>query len=183
MLLICLVCVLTFKFLINKVKDSHLDNSFTELLFRGCRLIWRFGQSQSGLEVWKWYHQMNEGGVQKSAADVHQMFKCSKIICGEFGLHQTTVRQIVYKWKKFKSTVPQTRRVSNKDQNKSSPRGHSNGEHGTTTLLSNKNIPAHLQLDRDIRTNQKTPWKMVYGQMGPIRRTEFKTNVLIQMGL
>ncbi len=35
----------------------------------------------------------------------HQARKGYKTISKEFGLHKSTVRQIVYKWRKFKTTV------------------------------------------------------------------------------
>ncbi len=35
----------------------------------------------------------------------HQAGKGHKTMSKEFGLHKSTVRQIVYKWRKFKTTV------------------------------------------------------------------------------
>ena len=43
--------------------------------------------------------------LRKSVVDAHQAGKGYKTISKEFGLHQSTVRQIVYKWRKFKTIV------------------------------------------------------------------------------
>ena len=43
--------------------------------------------------------------LRKRVVVVHQARKGFKAISKEFGLHQSTVRQIVYKWRKFKTTV------------------------------------------------------------------------------
>ncbi len=40
----------------------------------------------------------------------HQARKGYKTISKEFGLHKSTVRQTVYKWRKFKTTVTFPRR-------------------------------------------------------------------------
>ncbi|MBN3278438.1 KPRB protein, partial [Polyodon spathula] len=43
--------------------------------------------------------------LRKTVIDAHQSRKGYKTICKDLGLHQSTVRQIVYKWRKFKTTV------------------------------------------------------------------------------
>lgn len=43
--------------------------------------------------------------LRKRIVDAHEAGKGYKIISKEFGLHRSTVRQIVYKWRIFKTTV------------------------------------------------------------------------------
>ncbi len=54
---------------------------------------------------------------EKRVDVAHQARKGYKTISKEFGLHKSTVRQIVYKWRKFKTTVTFPRSV---DQQRSS---------------------------------------------------------------
>ncbi len=43
--------------------------------------------------------------LEKIIDVAHQARKGYKTISKEFGLHKSTVRQIVYKWRKFKTTA------------------------------------------------------------------------------
>ena len=43
--------------------------------------------------------------LRKQVVDAHQAGKGYKTISKQFGLHQSTVRQIVYKWRKFSTIV------------------------------------------------------------------------------
>lgn len=45
------------------------------------------------------------GELRKRIVDAHEAGKGYKIISKEYGLHRSTVRQIVYKWRIFKTTV------------------------------------------------------------------------------
>ena len=65
-----------------------------------------FGLHHTG--VWK--HVMPRSkeiseDLRKTVIDAHQSRKGYKTISKDLGLHQSTVRQIVYKWRKFKTTV------------------------------------------------------------------------------
>ncbi len=51
---------------------------------------------------------MNKGDTEdlgKRVDVAHQARKGYKTISKEFGLHKSTVRQVVYKWRKFKTTI------------------------------------------------------------------------------
>lgn len=43
--------------------------------------------------------------LRKRVVGAHEAGKGYKIISKEFGLHRSTIRQIVYKWRIFKTTV------------------------------------------------------------------------------
>ena len=43
--------------------------------------------------------------LRKQGVDAHQAGKGYKTISKHFGLHQSTVRQIIYKWRKFSTIV------------------------------------------------------------------------------
>ncbi len=71
--------------------------------------IQRTGIYQSLIMFVEVNHVTNKGdywGPRKKRVDVaHQARKGYKTISKEFGLHKSTVGQIVYKWRKFKTTV------------------------------------------------------------------------------
>src|SRR4029434_958157 len=52
--------------------------------------------------------------LRKQVVDAHQAGKGYKTISKQFGLHQSTVRQIVYKWRKFSTiaTLPRSGRLA-----------------------------------------------------------------------
>ncbi len=58
--------------------------------------------------LWKWIMSWTKEITEdlwKRVDVAHQARKDYKTISKEFGLHKSTVRQIVYKWRKFKTTV------------------------------------------------------------------------------
>ncbi len=70
--------------------------------------IQRTGIYQSLIMFVEVNHVTNKGdywGPRKTVDVTHQARKGYKTISKEFGLHKSTVRQIVYKWRKFKTTV------------------------------------------------------------------------------
>ncbi len=56
-----------------------------------------------------WHKQEITEDLRKRVGVAHQARKGYKTISKEFGFHKFTVRQIVYKWRKFKTTVIFTR--------------------------------------------------------------------------
>lgn len=71
-------------------------------------------RSAGSIQAWssphmfvKVYH--DTGDIRKRVVDAHQARNGYKTICKEFGPHQSTVGQIVYKWRKFKTIVDQQR--------------------------------------------------------------------------
>ncbi len=72
--------------------------------------------------LWKWIMSRTKEITEdlgKRVDVAHQARKGHKTISKGFGLHKSTVRQIVYKWRKFKTTVTFPEKWStNKDHSK-----------------------------------------------------------------
>jgi transposase len=44
--------------------------------------------------------------LRRRIIEMHKAGKCSKSIAKDLGVHQSTVRQIVYKWRRFRTVAP-----------------------------------------------------------------------------
>ncbi|KAL0173833.1 hypothetical protein M9458_029801, partial [Cirrhinus mrigala] len=114
--------------------------------------------------------------LRKRVAVAHQAGKGYKAISKEFGLHKSAVRQVVYKWRKFKTTVTLPRSpkqlkafltLANVNVHESAARRtlNNNGVHGRVgkrkQLLSKMNISANLQFAKDHVDKPDDYWRNV----------------------
>lgn len=79
--------------------------------------------------------------LRKRIVDAHEAGKGYKFISKEFGLHRSTVRQIVYKWRIFKTTVtlPRSGRPTKITQEQG-VYDHKGPQGNTTSMLANVQV-------------------------------------------